>query len=192
MTADEKQRVGLRAELRELVHSQKPEELKQLFTLAGVRTQEEFSKLLLELVTPLKPLRIEQLSKDVMLGLFNGVLDQLVIRQPQEGLHFGFTPLKQSYTKTLRELGYKNPAKAGEIMPNESISLSDGDMMRDMSKGVVNIEKLASRMKSDLIRLKQLKSDSPKPNNFTSAEFAVETIEAAGEFTYLPRITTGS
>ncbi len=189
---NENQRDSLRAELRELLHSQKQEELKQLLTLAGVRTQEEFLKLLLELVTPLKPLRIEQLSKDVMLGLFNGIFNQLVIRQPQECLHFGLTAQNQFYTKTLRELGYSNPAKAGEIIPNKTIRLSDGDMMRDMSKGVINIEKLAARMRSDLAALKQLKPDLPKPNNFTSAEFAVEMIEAAGEFTYFPRIRTVS
>ncbi|MGE0683356.1 MAG: hypothetical protein AB7P69_20955 [Candidatus Binatia bacterium] len=90
---------SLRADLRDLLRNQKPEELKTLFQLAGVQTQEEFLKLLVELVTPLKPLRIEQLSKDVMLGLFNGIIAQLVIRQPQEGLHFGLTKEGLSYTK---------------------------------------------------------------------------------------------
>jgi hypothetical protein len=183
----EEERDRLRAELRELLRGQTSEQRKQLFESAGAQTQEEFLKVLLELVRPLKPLRIEQLSKDVMFGLFNGIFHQLVIRQPQEGLHFGLTADKQSYTKTLRELGYSNPARAGEIIPNARIDLSSAGMMRDSSTGVVNIKQLGERMSKDLEGLKQLKPDSPK---FTSAEFAVELVEAAGEFTYFPKITT--
>jgi hypothetical protein len=204
----------------------------------------------------IKPFRIEQLSKDVMLGLFNGIIAQLVIRQPQEGLHFGLTKedpagelkkllklageprpeeflknfrsltelekqklkdklsaktkglLKEEqynklltglmkatpnavlYTKTLRELGYKNPAKAGEILQGKTIDLFGDDLMRDNSKGVINIKKLADKMKQELSEIGQLKPDELKLNTFTSAEFAVEMIEAAGEFTYYPTIKT--
>lgn len=187
---NEQQRDKLRSDLRDLLRNQKPEELKALFLETGVQTQEEFLKLLIELVIPLKPLRIEQLAKDVLLGVFNGVIAQLVIRQPQEGLHFGLTKEGQSYTKKLRELGYKNPAKAGEIFQDKQIDLANDNLMRDLSKGVVNIKELAAVMKNALINLDQLKPDKLKPNNFTSAEFAVEMIEAAGEFTYLPRIKT--
>ena len=183
---NEKQRDKLRSDLRDLLRDQKPEELKQLLTLAGVQTQEEFIKRLLELVTPLKPLRIEQLSKDVMLGVFNGAITQLVIRQPQEGLHFGFTPTEQSYTKTLRELGYKVPNRAGQVLPKLMIDLAEKKLLRDsMHKGVIKIADTAAAMKQSLVENDQLED-----NKFTSAEFAVEMIEAAGEFTYLPRIKT--
>jgi hypothetical protein len=181
---------NLRAELRDFLRDQNSEELKLLLTLAGVQTQEALLKLLVELVTPLKPLRIEQLSKDVMIGLFNGIIAQLVIRQPQEDLHFGLTPKNQSYTKTLRELGYRNPAKAGEGLRDKTIDLSHGNLMRDISRGVINVAKLAAEMKNELSDLGQLNPD--KPSNFTSAEFAVEMIEAAGEFTYLPTIKQSS
>ncbi len=189
---NEEQGHSLRAALRDLLRNQNLEELKQLLTLAEVQTQEAFLKLLVELVKPLKPLRIEQLSKDVMIGLFNGIIAQLVIRQPQEGLHFGLTPENQSYSKKLRELGYKNPAKAGETLQDKTIDLSSGNLMRDISRGVINVAKLAAEMKKELSNLGQLNRDKPTPNNFTSAEFAVEMIEAAGEFTYLPTIKQSS
>ena len=187
---NEKKRDNLRAELREFLRDQTTEKLKALFQSAGVSTQEALLKLLVELAMPLKPLRIEQLSKDVMLGLFNGIIDQLVIRQPQEGLHFGLTKQGESYTKTLRELGYKNPATAGEALNEKVMDLSSGDLMRDTGRKVVNVQKLADRMKQELSSLGQLKPDPLIPNNFTSAEFAVEMIEAAGEFTYYPVIKT--
>jgi len=187
---NKKQRDNLRTELRNFLRDQTSEKLKALLQSAGVSTQEALLKLLVELVMPLKPLRIEQLSKDVMLGLFNGIIAQLVIRQPQEGLHFGLTKQAESYTKTLRELGYKNPATAGEILNEKVIDLSSGGLMRDAGRKVVNIQKLADKMKQEMSSLGQLKPDPLKPNNFTSAEFAVEMIEAAGEFTYYPVIKT--
>ena len=165
------------------------EKERETFNATGL-TEEQKAKLEKDRVVPLKPLRIEQLSKDVMLGIFNGIIAQLVIRQPQEGLHFGLTKEGQSYTKKLRELGYKNPAKAGEIFNDKPIDLSSGNLMRDKSRGVINIERLAAKMKEKLSNLGQLKPDKQKPNNFASAEFAVEMIEAAGEFTYLPTIKT--
>jgi hypothetical protein len=186
------QRDRLRSTLRDFLRKQKPEELQQLLTLTGVQTQEALLKLLVELVTPLKPLRIEQLAGDVMLAIFNGIIAQLVIRQPQEGLHFGLTKGDNSYSKTLRELGYKNSTTAGEILQDTTIDLATGELMRDVGRGVINIKKLAKKMKDQLSNLGQLKPDEKKPNNFTSAEFAVEMIEAAGEFTYLPRIKTSS
>jgi len=187
---NEKQRDILRAELREFLRSLSSEKLRALFQSTGVQTQEAFLKLLVELVKPLKPLRIEQLSKDVMLGLFNGIIAQLVIRQPKEGLHFGLTKQGKFYTKNLRELGYKNPATAGEILNEKVIDLSSGGLMRDAGRKVVNIQKLADKMKQEMSSLGQLKPDPLKPDNFTSAEFAVEMIEAAGEFTYYPVIKT--
>ncbi|OQW75608.1 MAG: hypothetical protein BVN35_08130 [Proteobacteria bacterium ST_bin11] len=65
---------------------------------------------------PLKPLRIEQLADDIMFGLFNGTVDQLVIRQPQESLHFGLTRQGNGYAKTLRELGYHNPPASWQTL----------------------------------------------------------------------------
>jgi hypothetical protein len=178
------------SELRDFLRDQNPAELKLLLSLAGVQTQEALLKLLVELVKPLTPLRIEQLSNDVMIGLFNGIIAQLVIRQPQEGLHFGLTRTNQSYTKTLRELGYKNPARAGESLQEKIIDLSRGSLMRDESRSVLDVAKLAAEIKKELSDSGELNLD--KPSNFTSAEFAVEMIEAAGEFTYLPTIKQSS
>jgi hypothetical protein len=175
----------LRSKLRDFLRGQTAEKQQQLFRVAGVQTEEDFSKLLVELVKPLKALRMEQLSKDVMLGIFNGIIAQLVIRQPQEGLHFGLTKEGQSYTKTLRELGYKNADGAGQLLA-ATIDLSRDKLMRDQEQqGVVKIAELANKMNTALSSVAQLKD-----GKFTSAEFGVEMIEAAGEFTFRPAIRT--
>jgi hypothetical protein len=155
------------------------EEEKKSWPSEGL-TQEQQDKLDNEEVAPLKPLRIEQLSPDVMIGIFNGIIGQLVIRQPQEGLHFGLTTETEGYSKTLREL---NPEKAGEILQDKTINLSQDNLMRDQSnKGVINVGALADKMKQELSGLQQLKD-----KKFTSAEFAVEMIESPGEFTFIPK-----
>jgi len=136
-------------------------------------------------LVPLKALRLEQISRDVMLGIFNGTISRLIIRQPQEGLHFGLRPdpIRRSYTKTLRNLGYKDPTRAGEIFQEHTIDLSRDGLMRDQKHpGVINIGALAARMKAQLSALEELHGDT-----FTSAEFAVEMIEAPGEFSFIPQ-----
>jgi hypothetical protein len=183
--SSEAARDTLRSKLRDFLRGQTAEKQQELFRAAGVQTEENFSKLLVELVKPLKALRMEQLSKDVMLGIFNGIIAQLVIRQPQEGLHFGLTKEGQSYTKTLRELGYKNADRAGQVL-SAAIDLSRDKLMRDEEQqGVVKIAELANKINTELSREAQLED-----GKFTSAEFAVEMIEAAGEFTFRPTIRT--
>jgi hypothetical protein len=133
-------------------------------------------------VVPLEALRIEQLSVDVMLGIFNGTIAKLVIRQPQESLHFGLTRQGESFSKTLRALGHKHPGLGGRVLQDNSINLEQKKLIRDQAqKGVINIAVLASEMKTQLGGSGELKD-----GQFTSAEFAVEMIEAAGEFTFTP------
>ena len=152
-------------------------------------TDEQKDKLTKESVAPLKPLRIEQLSPDVMLGVFNGIVAQLVIRQPQEGLHFGLTPpdlaSATSYSKKLRELGYKDLARAGETLPNPPLDLAKLNVLRG-ARGVIDIAALASTMQGALSTAGELGKDKAGQLKFTSAEFAVQMIEAAGEFTFVP------
>jgi len=145
-------------------------------------SDEQKKKLEEDDLAPLPALRIEQLSNDVMLGIFNGIIDQLVIRPPQEGLHFGLKPVGSSFAKMLRELGYKNPKRAGEILQDSEIK-DMNKLMRDQNKRVIKICDLAENIKTEL-----LKEDQLKDGKFTSAEFAVEMIEAAGEFIFQTNI----
>ena len=136
--------------------------------------EEQTEKLTKESLAPLKPLRIEQLSRDVLLGIFNGQIEQLVIRQPQEGLHFGLTVEGQSFSKTMRSL------KTGKIQQGNTIEMSAQNLMRDQEyKGVIKIAALAAKIKKRV-------ADQLTNGKFTSAEFAVQMIEAPGQFTFKP------
>jgi hypothetical protein len=180
------QRSTLKYQLRDMLREQTEEQKAQLYQTVDVDNDEQVIKLLIDRVAPLKALRIEQLSQDIMLGLFNGMIGQLVIRQPQEGLHFGLARDNADFIKSLRELGYKSRARAGEVLEGSSVKLSDAGLMRDMNKGVINIKNLAQQMQEKLSSLEQLQKDQQGDIKFTSAEFAVEMIESAGEFTFIP------
>ena len=116
-----------------------------------------------------------------MLGIFNGRIAQLVVRQPQEGLHFGLTRKDNSFIKTLRKLGFHGSAGKGEVSETNVIDLTAKGLMRKGSpQGVINVAGVAAQMKSQL-------SNELLEGKFTSAEFAVEMIEAAGQFTFIPK-----
>jgi hypothetical protein len=148
-------------------------------------TEEQKSKFQKENVAPLRALRIEQLTPDVMLGVFNGIIAQLVIRQPQEALHFGLTRDGEQYSKTPRRTGLGDASQAGQVM-TKPIVLSGTNLMRE-ARGVVDIAALAARMQTVLAAAGQLSREPASLNKFTSAEFAVQMIEAAGQFTFIPK-----
>jgi hypothetical protein len=146
---------------------------------AAQKLNDDDAKELAKGFAPLQALRIEQLSPDVMVGIFNGGIAELVIRQPQESLHFGLTRDDKTIIKTLRNLGFKVPADAGNPL-KEVIDLGAKGLLRVQPQtGVINITDLAKEMKKIL-------ADQLLKEKFTSAEFAVEMIEAAGQFTFSP------
>ncbi|MEN3004115.1 hypothetical protein [Dehalobacterium formicoaceticum] len=53
----------------------------------------------------LSALRLEALSEDVLLGLYQGVIDKLEILEPPESFHFGFNRSGANLSKRLRNLG---------------------------------------------------------------------------------------
>lgn len=130
----------------------------------------------------LEPLRIEQLSDDLLMVLFNGVIGTLTIRQPREGLHFGLTPDAQSghYVKSLRNTG------SGDLCQQDgnplTVQLAPDQLLRDQpEKGVVRMAELAQRMQTELAAAGQL-SDG----HFGPGAFGLQLVEAAGEFNFSP------
>jgi hypothetical protein len=119
----------------------------------------------------LTPLRLEQLSSDVMLGIFNGALDTLVIREPQEALHFGLSS-PTTFARALRDL------RTGAGMRDQHVP--PGRILRTPESRVLRVAKLASDLETELVKIGQ---QLAKPK-LTSAEFAVQMIEAASELTF--------
>ncbi|MCK4258921.1 MAG: hypothetical protein KAX49_08085 [Halanaerobiales bacterium] len=119
---------------------------------------------------PLKILRMERLSKDILICIFAGVFQKLEIQEPAESLHFGADHSRSGdYTATLRGLGIGG-FDVGIPIDQANLVVVP---MRDESLGVVNVKGLANMLK-DGIQKKQALGEE-----FTSAEFAVQLIESA-------------
>jgi hypothetical protein len=135
-------------------------------------------------IDPLQPLRIDRLSPDIMLCLFNGKVTEIEVKQPLEGLHFGAAAngnngyVKYHLRKLPAEVGEQIAAEAGEQIKDENSAKAKefniAVPMHDKEKRVVNVQELASLIETSLGEF--------KPNGpFTSAEFAVEMVESPGK-----------
>ncbi len=122
----------------------------------------------------LPALRFERIDDDIFLGIFNGNVASVTIKQPFEGLHFGFKVdpnlETNSYQKTLKNDDGFN-LEITDRTSDVSIQL-DNDLIES---DVVNVAGLATLMKQKLTS-KEVAQD--KEGYFTSAEFAYQMVDS--------------
>ncbi|NEO79494.1 hypothetical protein [Moorena sp. SIO4G3] len=113
-------------------------------------------------VDPLKLLRMERLSKNVLICLFAGEVKTVDIHLKPETMHFGVDPYSASntqFTKGLRDSdGTQNKYQI------------DAVPCHDFDLGVINIEQFAMAIKDAL-------PNRHADSEFTSAQFGLEMIE---------------
>jgi hypothetical protein len=99
------------------------------------------------------PLRMERLSKNVLICMFAGEIKAVDIHQKPEALHFGFNPSDSS-------------------VPGSDYSKDKGEKVlidwKDLDKRVVDIKKLADQLRG---------AASTPEDPYGSAKFAVDMIE---------------
>ena len=124
----------------------------------------------------LNALRIDRLSDDVLICLFDGLPRQVNFLQPPEGLHFGVRPTTQSptgYITFLRGLGYGGHDPGIQIVgPSAPLTMRKGTA----KPGVLDVATSAAATKAALVALNALDTHG----TFTAAEFAVQMVRAAG------------
>ncbi|MBC6423640.1 MAG: hypothetical protein GDA38_20580 [Hormoscilla sp. SP12CHS1] len=101
-------------------------------------------------------LRMDRLSANVLICLFEGEVADVDIHQKPETIHFGLDKNGGNFYKKLRN-------KDGELQDNLKI---DAIPWKDKNKRVVNIDQLAEDIKNVI-----------SFENFASAQFALEAIE---------------
>jgi hypothetical protein len=125
----------------------------------------------------LSPLRIDRLSPDVMLCIFNGVAAKVSVMEPPETLHFGvFENGNQPYV-ILRGLN-AGGQNAGMTLPG---SPSMNVQLRNNASypGTVMVAATATQLSTTL------KADGfLPPSGITSAEYAIEMVHSAGLQTF--------
>jgi hypothetical protein len=135
-------------------------------------------------------LRMDRLSSDIMLVLFNGIPDRVEIKQPAEGLQFGIVrgANPSTFRLSLRWVGHTTQAADA---PGDQIDLAnppqqppanplmlDGLPMRtgtNQPPGVIDV----SGTRTAVITTMGTQYLGPD-ETFTSAEFAVEMVLGAG------------
>jgi len=126
---------------------------------------------------PLQALRIDRLSPNVLLCLFNGVAAKVNIMEPPETLHFGVWENGNQPYVYLRGLNYGGQ-KAGFPIPGNvpaNVSLRTSTSY----PGTIMTAATATTMSTALGNLKYL-----PPSGITSAEYAIEMVQSAGLQTF--------
>jgi hypothetical protein len=133
-------------------------------------------------IDPLEPLRIDRLSPDILLCLFNGKVTRIEIKQPPEGMHFGASSAGGNVYRKLSLRRLFPADKAGDQIfkkgSDRAIRLPIDVPMRPAVQRVIDMKALAERMKTELNRVKAI--DGTDRGRFTSAEFGVEMVESPG------------
>jgi hypothetical protein len=129
----------------------------------------------------LPTLRMDRLSPNVLLCIFQGVCARVDLMEPPETLHFGVlnqnkaSDPDKAYYVVLRGLGANNLA-AGVQLPGATARTASVALRPGGAAGVIDVARTAQSLKQGLSDNHAL---SPE-GTFTSAEFAVEMVRAAG------------
>ena len=112
-------------------------------------------------------LRFDKLDKTLLLGLFKGNIQEIIFQQPSEGIHFGFDiGAPDTYDKNLRYLSGEEAGKYnGQALKNIPY--------RPGKRNTLAVAQLANQIASQL-------TVTPV-TEFTSAEYALEMVQSAGE-----------
>jgi hypothetical protein len=135
----------------------------------------------------LAPLRIDRLAPDILLGIFNGKVTKLTVKQPPEGLHFGLSPKgngqyeRASLRKVTEASGGVEPGAQIPDGNDKGIAIQ-APMRRPLDPSrptrALRVAELAKQFATALAGLKHPAA------KLTSAELAVQMIESPGFVTF--------
>jgi len=122
----------------------------------------------LEPTKSLTTLRLDQPARGILLGLYNGELGSVTFKHPPESLHFGIdgqedTP--QTWVQKIRRLD------TGIYDDQKSVQIKFHDQEHRVIDVIGTKDEIANAV-------------DPKPDNFTSAELAIEMIESPKSVTF--------
>jgi hypothetical protein len=135
----------------------------------------------------IRNLRVDTLSRDVLLCLFGDAVQSVFIREPPEQLHAGVEKSNGLYYTTLREVSGLNPGKGYSHDPTGTPSPCD-------PTGTPHIARIPVRGDQQTLQIadaataihNRLVSDFAQtfPNGFNSSEFALEMTKGVVEVEY--------
>jgi hypothetical protein len=128
---------------------------------------------------PLDLLRIDRLSPTVLLCLIRGVPSRVDLMEPPETLHFGVLHDSSGYNVVLRGLGPGGHAAGIQFRPAVTAPIPT---VPGTFSGVIDVNGAATSLKNALQQQGALSSQG----TFTSCEFAIQMVRAAGLQSFQP------
>jgi len=134
----------------------------------------------------LQALRFERIDSDIFLGIFNGNISKITVKQPYEGLQFGIKTDKKGYKKNLKnEDGTNQEIIDGTADVNQELN---DKLIKD---NIIDIAGLATVMQKKLTDKKWMNTEGKsKGKYFTSAEFAYQMVDSPVKRTILVNVNT--
>lgn len=136
----------------------------------------------------LPALRFERIDSDIFLGIFNGNISTITVKQPYEGLQFGIKTDKKGYSKNLKN----------EDGTNQEISDGTADVNAELNSRlikdkIIDIAGLAAVMQKKLTDKKWMNTKGKSEGKyFTSAEFAYQMVDSPVKRTILVNVSNSS
>ena len=139
----------------------------------------------LDSVNPMKPLRLDRVAPDIMIGIFPDIPVKLEFNEPSEGLVFGY----EDEGVALRYLPGTNgakPANIGSVInPDNPIWLTPTQIQQLKRSQPANQPPLIITGSNGLVQALQNKFASPQPV-LSPASLAVEMVRVPEQMLFLP------
>jgi hypothetical protein len=133
----------------------------------------------------LPALRFERIDSDIFLGIFNGNISKINIKQPYEGLQFGIKKNTRGYSKNL-----KNENGTNQEIPDGTADVSKELNDKLIKDNIIDIAGLAAVMQQKLTDKKWMDTEGKsKGRYFTSAEFAYQMVDSPVKRTILVNVS---
>jgi hypothetical protein len=134
---------------------------------------------------PVDIIRMDRLSDNLLLCLFNGLPDKVSFIEPGEGLHFGivWNEVPTTFKVSLRGLGFpdeKTYPPGKQIINNNVPLTADGTLLTGTGQepGVVDIMELKNNI------TKAMPANALEKGKLTPAGMAIQLVKAAGHQSY--------
>ncbi|MFB6456394.1 hypothetical protein ACE38W_14070 [Chitinophaga sp. Hz27] len=133
--------------------------------------------------TPVKILRMDRLSDNTLLCIWDGIPDKVNFIEPSEGLHFGITrdANATNFTIALRGLGYPtdNPYPAGVQLFNGPTPIKAAGTLRNGAEpGVIDLATLRENV------IKAMPANALPNGKLAPGAMAIQLVRAAGNQEY--------
>ena len=134
-------------------------------------------------------LRLENLSATVLIGLFNGPVYELVLHQPPEAIHFGFSGVDLVANSVSKSLRVPSPGWDAPTAYNDAekgfTNLPFTGVFTDATHRVLDLQKMSQLMGQTFSSKGIAPGYFPKEGEMLSSDFGLEMVQGVGLVSFI-------